>query len=308
MDLRGSDLPLLVSLDALMTERNVTKASERLRISQSTLSGHLARLRELFQDPLLVPSETGRGMVPTDRALKIQSRLSDALALLKGAISAPLEFDPNRSERTFTVATNDGVFTILGLDVMAEIVQVANPKLRIAIVPASDANLVERMSRGEIDLFLGDLERMPDTLKARALFSDDFMLAQRRGHPRGLASPTVDEYCELTHVIVSSQGNFSTPVDGLLSTLGRTRNVLAAVPGYNQVALVLSQTDAVATLPRQLLRRYTDFVDLLDLPFTVPPFRLGMGWHPRAQDDVASGWLRACFVRSSGSKADAPLR
>ena len=308
MDMKRADLPLLLSLDALLTELNVTRAASRMHVSQPTLSGHLSRLREMFQDLLLVPSETGRGMVPTARASALQPRLAQALAMLRDAVAEPLDFDPIRSSRTFVVAANDSVFTILGLDVMAQVLRYRNPTLRMAVVPASDMNLVERMARGEVDLFLGDVAKIPETLKARFLMSDDFALAQRRSHPRGLQAPDLDEYCDLAHVVVSAQADFSTPVDDVLATLERRRNVAAAVPSYNQVALVLSQTEGVATLPRQLLQRYEGLVDLIELPFSMPQFRLAMAWHPRSQDDKATAWLRDCFLKIRGPAAtEAPV-
>jgi DNA-binding transcriptional LysR family regulator len=170
----------------------------------------------------------------------------------------------------------------------------------MAVVPAYDAGLVERMARGEVDLFLGDIDKVPESLKARFLLSDDFMLAQRRGHPRGAVAPDLAEYCSLRHVVVSSRAELSTPVDAVLAKLGVRRNVVAAVPSYNQVALVLSETEGVTTLPRRLLQRYAGLVDLIALPFEVPPFRLAMAWHPRAQSDPACVWLRACFLEGLG--------
>lgn len=304
MDMKRADLPLLISLDVLLTERNVTRAAIRMNISQSTLSGHLGRLREMFGDPLLVPSETGRGMVPTERAVSLQLKLALALASLRDAVGEPLAFDPATSTRTFVVAANDSVFTILALDVMAEVMRQGNSGLRMAVIPTSDNKLVERMAKGEVDLFLGDIAKMPDTLKARFLLSDDFVLAQRRGHPRGLSAPHLNEYCQLSHVVVSSRADFSTPVDDILTAMSRRRNVIATVPSYNQVALVLTQTDGVASLPRRLLKRYTEFVDLLDLPFSMPPFRLAMAWHPRAQEDPGAVWLRDCFVRTNLAAVD----
>jgi DNA-binding transcriptional LysR family regulator len=300
MNMKRADLPLLLSLDALLTELNVTKAASRMRVSQPTLSGHLSRLREVFQDPLLVASETGRGMVPTERALALQPRLAQALAILREVVTEPLEFDPVQSSRTFVVAANDTVFTILGVDVMAEVMRHGNPALRMAVVPTSNVDLVERMARGEIDLYVCDIAKMPETLKARPLLSADFALAQRRSHPRGLEAPDLDEYCSLTHLIVSERADLSTRVDDMLLTLGRRRSVGGAVPSYSQVALLISQTDAVATLPRPLLRRYESLVDLVELPFNMPLFRLAIAWHPRAQKDKAVAWLRDCFLRAQG--------
>ena len=210
MDMKRSDLHLLISLDTLLDELNVTRAAQRMHISQSTLSGHLSRLREIFRDPLLVPSETGRGMVPTEKAIALHSRLTDALAVLRDAVSQPDHFDPAASGRTFTIAANDSVFTILALDVMSMLMRYDNPKLRMAVVPPDEVGIVERMARGEIDLFLGDIERVPATLKAKFLREDHFVLAQRRDHPRGLAAPGLAEYCALSHVVVSSRAEFVT--------------------------------------------------------------------------------------------------
>ena len=119
---------------------------------------------------------------------------------------------------------------------------------------------------------------------------------QRR--PRGIQPATLDEYCALRHVMVSQRAAFHSPIDEVLAGLQRSRQVVAVVPSYNQVALVLTHTECVATLPSQLLERYADTLDILPLPFEVPHFNLAMAWHPRAQHDDALRWLRDSFLEA----------
>lgn len=299
MDIKRSDLPLLTSLEALLDELNVTRAARRLNISQPALSGQLAKLRELFSDPLLVPAESGRGMVATERALALKPRLSEALRQLQIAVRDAESFEPARARRTFVIATNDSVFTILGVTVLGRILAVGNPALRVSFVSSSDDKLTERMERGEVDLFLGDVGKVPEALKSRFLLSDRFEMAQRVGHPRGVLPATLDEYCTLSHVLVSQLGQFHSHIDDVLAAASRSRTVAVTVPSYNQVALVLTHTDCVATLPSRLLNRYRNLLEILPAPVAVPEFNLAMAWHNRAQSDIGHKWIRQLFLDSA---------
>ncbi|MET0401913.1 MAG: LysR family transcriptional regulator [Cystobacter sp.] len=299
MDIRRSDLPLLISLDVLLEELNVTRAARRLSVSQPALSAQLGRLRELFKDPLLVPSEGGRGMVPTPRALELQSALHRALLDLQSAVSQREDFNPQEEQRHFVIALNDNIFTIIGLGVAREVLEAAGPGIRISFVPALEEKLTQRMERGEIDLYVGMTSKMPDVLKSRHLLTDDFRFAQRKGHPRGTSAPTLDDYCQLSHVMVSQDGGLRSSIDDVLAAKGRSRRVAITVPNYNQVSLVLADTDCVATLPSRLLQRYAPDLDILPAPFALEPFDLAMGWHSRAQHDPAHQWLREHFARAA---------
>lgn len=296
MDMKRSDLPLLISLDALLDTLNVTRAARRLSISQPALSGQLSRLRELFEDPLLVPSEQGRGMAPTPRALEIQPRLSQALITLRSAVSTQSEFDPATAQRTFVVATNDSVFTIIGVAALSTMLAQEAPGLRISFVSPPRDDLIARLERGEIDLYIGAFEKVPEALKARFLLRDGFRMAQGKHHERGTRNASLDDYCNLRHIMVSQEGNFSSPVDDALAALSKTRKVVVTVSSYNQVALVLSSTHCVATLPSRLLQKYSALLDILPLPFTMPPFEIAMAWHPSAQHDAGHQWLRDQFA------------
>jgi DNA-binding transcriptional LysR family regulator len=296
MNINRSDFPLLVSLDILLEERNVTKAAKRLNVSQPALSTQLSKLRDIFDDRLLVPSDNGRGMVPTERGLEVQERLRISLDGLKDALQHQNYFDPKTSKRKFVIAANDSVFTILGLTVMAEVLKQNNPNLQMSVIPPYEQYLNERMAQGEIDLYIGDMNKMPDSLKMRYLMKDRFLMAQRKEHPRGISKPLLADYCKLSHVVVSQKGDFVTSIDHILASLTCQRNVVVSVSSYNQVVLVLSNSDCVATLPSQLLNRYESSLELIDVPFDIPTFELAMAWHPRVHEDASNVWLRKQFI------------
>lgn len=299
MDIRRADLPLLISLDVLLEELNVTRAAKRLNLSQSTLSGQLARLRDVFADPLLIPAENGRGMVATEYALALEPKLHRALLELQGAVAAVADFDPSTSQRTFVVAINDNAFSIIGLPVAQIILDQNGSGLRASYMAPDLASLSGRMERGEVDIYVGAARTLPETLKQRPLITDEFRMAQRKGHPRGTGPLDLTMYCGLEHVLVSTDGEFRSPIDDRLAEIGVQRRIVLTVSGYNQVPLLLSGTDSVATLPSRLLNRYADQLDIFDLPFQYPHFTLSMAWHPRAQDDSAHRWLRESFIAAA---------
>jgi len=297
MDIRRSDLPLLLSLDVLLEELNVTRAARRLRMSQPALSAQLARLRELFRDPLLIPSEAGRGMTPTPRALELRPVLHQALLDLQSAVVNRVDFNPLEARRRFTIALNDNFFTTIGVSLARDVLALGGPGLGLAFITPNEEHLTSRMERGEVDLYVGLATRMPEALKSRALITDEFRFAQRKGHPRGPRAPTLEEYCQLSHVMVSRDGGFHSTVDDVLAERDRKRRVAITVPNYSQVALVLADTDCVATLPSGLLQRHAASLDILALPFPMPSVELAMAWHARAQHDPAHRWLREHFIR-----------
>ena len=292
MDIRPGDLPLLVSLNALLEETNVTRAAARLHVSQPALSAQLARLRELFDDPLLVPSETGRGMVPTARALAIKGPLQEALRQLENAISDPGTFDPRRAERTFVVAADDNAVTMFGVELIRQMEQSGGPGLRVSFCEPQLESIVARMERGELDLLLGAAQSIPAPLKSVPVSTERYYMAQRKGHPRGKRAPTLKQYCALGHVLVSVKGDFRSFLDERIEALGQRRRVAVTVPHYNLVPTILANTDYVCTLPIRFLKRFADQLDIFALPLELPEFAISMAWHPRSDNDAAHRWLR----------------
>lgn len=296
-DLARIDLNLLVSLDALLRERNVSRAAERLRLSQPALSAQLAKLRRVLGDPLLVPSDGGRGMTPTPRALDLAVPLRDALQHLSDLVLSTAPFDPLVAQRTFRIAASDNAVITIGLPLLERCRLRAGPGVRIAFSPPDAARIAAQMERGEIDLLIGSERMVPPNMKARPLVTEHFVMTQRKRHPRGKAPPSLDEYCALPHLLVStSGGSFHGYMDEQLEKLGRHRHVALSIQQFTLAPAILQATDLVCTLPSRLAQRYGRVIDALELPFRAEGFTLSLAWHPRSHRDSASTWLRGMLV------------
>lgn len=293
MDINKIDLNLLVSLNILIEEANVTRAAARLGVSQPGLSAQLARLRELFGDPLLVPSETGRGMLPTVRALELREPLYAALKDLETVLRRPSKFDPRSDTRTFSIAASDNATIVLGLALIERLRSSAGPGIRVAFQNIRNDLIGAQLERGDIDILIGSEKIVPTAMKARKLYDERFMHVQRKGHPRGMAQLDLDTYCSLEQVLIStSGGSFYGFIDEQLEKLGYRSNVVLSVHQFMLAPMIVECTDIVATIPERLAKRFADKLDIFELPFAAQGFSLYAAWHPRSQADPAHVWLR----------------
>ncbi|WP_285405064.1 LysR family transcriptional regulator [Luteibacter sp. ME-Dv--P-043b] len=287
--LRRLDLNLLVTLDALLVEHSVTRAAVRLHLSQPSVSVQLARLREIFGDPLLLPGP--RGMRPTARADEVREPLRLALAALEQAVAPARPFDPARSDRTWRIAAFDySEFTVL-LPALAELRAMA-PAMRLAVMQSAPAQVARRAEQGDIDLaFLIGSEASPD-LRCRPLFTERYVLAGRADHPQLKRRPTLAQFCKLDQVIVSPDGGgFQGATDAVLAERGMHRRVVLSVPHFLFMSAVLASTDLVAMVPSRLVRGNA-MLRVVEPPVDVPGFDMLMLWPERVHRDPGHQWLR----------------
>ncbi|MEW6343930.1 MAG: LysR family transcriptional regulator [Pseudomonadota bacterium] len=294
-NLRRLDLNLLVTLDVLLSEHNVTRAAERLNFSQPSVSVHLAKLRDIFGDPLLLPGP--RGMRPTARAEALREPLRQALEALERTVSPERPFDPATATNTWRVAAADyGESTIL-LPALASLRSVA-PGTRLGVVEMFPARIARQAERGEIDLAFHTSEGAPEGLHRRVLFAERYVLAGRADHPRLKRRPTLAQFCALDHVIVSQEGaGFHGVTDEALAHAGLSRRVVLSVPHFLFMKSVLASTDLVAMLPSRLARN-TPALRVVEAPVEVPGYEMAMLWHGRSHRDPAHRWLRE-FIADS---------
>lgn len=288
-NLRRLDLNLLVTLDVLLAEHNVTRAAQRLNFSQPSVSVHLAKLRDIFGDPLLLPGP--RGMRPTARADELREPLRQALEALERAVSPATPFDPAVASHTWRVAAADyGESTVL-LPALAGL-RSAAPGTRLAVVQLVPSRIAKQAEQGEIDLALHASEEAPPGMRRRVLFAERYVLVGRAGHPRLRTPPTREQFCELDQVIVSPDGGgFSGITDTLLAEAGLARRVVLSVPHFLFVISVLASTDLVAMLPSRLVRN-SSALQVVEPPVVVPGYEMAMLWHERSHRDPAHRWLR----------------
>lgn len=273
-------------------EANVTRAAVRLSISQPALSAQLARLRLLIGDPLLVPSETGRGMVATTHAIALRHRLHAALEDLRAAVRPPSLFDPLIETRTFTIAATDYAAIVLGLALVERLLAGAGPGIRIRIRDLQ-ATSNEALERGDVDLLIGADKDQTEVMPVSKLLDERYVMIQRKGHPRGTHPLDLGGYCLLKHVLVSPfDGDLRGLIDEQLAQLGHHRDVVLAVHQFALAPMIVERGDFVSTLPERLARRFADRVDLFELPFPAREFSLFTTWHPRSHQDQGHVWLR----------------
>lgn len=299
MNILTFDLNLLRVLDALLRERNVSRAAERLSLSQPAVSNALGRLRDLLDDPLLV--RVGRSMQPTPRALTLETPIRDALQRIEQSLGEGAPFDPASSRQRFRIAVTDYVELILMprlLDLLAE----RAPGLRIDIQHLSPSLPAEALDKGELDLVLGRFEQVPARFCSQRWLSETLQLVARREHPQLAAGLALDGFLGLRHLWVHG-GQTRGMVDQWLGEQGLARTIVYTTPNYLQAAHIVASSELVAVLPSRLAHYFAGLLPLQlhALPFEVGPFHLDIVSLGLRQRDAALQWLIEQIVVLGGN-------
>lgn len=290
MDTKNLDLGLLVTLEALLAEGNVTRAARRLNLSQPALSARLARLRDALGDPLLIPAQ--RGMVLTQRAVELRQPLHEALDGVRRVVASGMPSDPATMEAILVIAASDYVqFALLSRFSVA--LRTEAPRVRIAWRALDVLALAMQLERGEVDLALTSPDHAPAAMRQRQLFREEYVVIARQGHPAVQGCLSLDVFCALEHVVVSPQGGgFSGPTDAALEAIGRRRIVTLSTAGFLIVPEVVSRSDMIALIPRRIADGWSDRVQAVEPPLAIPGFAIASVWHDRATYHPAQRWLR----------------
>ena len=300
-----SDLAALVTLHALLEESSVTRAARRVGLSTPAVSHALARLRERFNDPLLV--RAGRVMVLTPLAQSLRGPVSAAMEQAARVFEAPHPFDPATLDRELTLSVTDYMMQIAGLRFAQRVRELA-PGLRLRFIPNSTEDAT-RLRRGQTDLAVGIYGALPPELRARALLADRFVCAVRHDHPQVGQALTLAQYVSLGHVQIAPRGQPGGYIDEALAALGHSRRVVRAVPFFQTAMQLVAASDDVLTISERLARQQAGALGLrlLEPPLTLKPYALSMVWHPRFDGDEAHRWARERLIESCEPSQSAPM-
>ncbi len=284
------NMELIRVLDAMLMDLNVSKAAERLGLSQSGMSHALARLRRELDDPLFV--KVAAGMAPTPRALELAPLVGAAMSAAR-AIYAPVDtFRPQHLERTFSVILTDLGETVFLPPILARLAAEA-PLCSVRSLQISPDKVLAALESGEADLALGHLRWQPEGLRQQPLFKEPLRCVGRRGHPRLRPGWSMADYFDCAHVVVSLSGDLSDAYDHVPGSIRVKRRVVATTPHWLAVPKLLQGTDYVATVPSPLAESMAlDGYEAVEPPFSLVPFDLRQYWHPRFHTDPVLQWFR----------------
>jgi LysR family nod box-dependent transcriptional activator len=290
------DLNLLVALDALLTERNITLAGQRLHLSQSAMSSGLARLRDYFGDELLV--QVGRKMQPTPLGESMVEPLRRILKEIRSSIVAKPGFDPSTSQRVFSIMMSDYAASVLMTRVARSAAEIA-PNVTFELLSNNVVAPMDVLERGDVDLLVMPEQALTGDHPKLPLFVDDYVVMAWSGNQAIGESLSLDEYVTLGHVVLQfSRGRVPTVDEWVLKQLGHARRVEIIAMNFNMLAQFVVGTKRIATLQRRLATYYARIlpIKLLEPPMKLPSLTQCVHWNQAFDNDPGSVWLRGLLV------------
>jgi DNA-binding transcriptional LysR family regulator len=308
MNLAKIDLNLLVYLDVLLRERNVTKAAQQLHITQPAMSNGLKRLRDLLKDPVLV--RTSGGMEPTERALELRPVIRNILLSLEETLQPVKEFDANTSDRVFRIMVSDYAASSI-LPIVFQKLESLSPNISLDIMTPSDVSFHD-VENGKVDLAINRFEELPQSFHQKMLWRDPFSVMTKATHPI-IRKFSLEAYLKAQHIWVSKTGYGigvgMDPkdvqklgwVDEALAGLGKKRNIRVFTRNYHIAMDLAAQQELLVTLPTRAahFHRGDPRFAIVDPPFHIPPVELKMIWSPLLHHDASHQWFRKVIVEAA---------
>lgn len=300
MRFHNLDLNLLVCLDALLDEKSVSKAANRVFLSQSAMSDALARMRDYFGDELLV--QVGKTMLPTPLARSLVQPVRDVLMQIRAIASTSVKFDPKTSHRKITVMASDYVVSVLLRKVIARVWEQA-PGMQIEFM-ALTSEFQRQFDRGDLEFLIMPEGYASEDHPSEPLYDERYTCVVWSKNLRVGKKVSFQQYLEMGHVCVNMGGwRIPTYESWFLKRFGNTRRVEVVVPTFGTALKLVSGTNRIATVHRRHAQMYAKQYSLrmIEPPFEIPPLKERMQWHKYLDRDPALIWFRN-LVKSVAAK------
>ncbi|MCA0243473.1 MAG: LysR family transcriptional regulator [Proteobacteria bacterium] len=297
MRLNRLDLNLLIALDALLMERSVTRAAERLKLTPSALSSALSRLREYFDDELLV--QVGRKMEPTPRAEGLHDAVRDVLVRIDSTIAIQPDFDPAASDRSFRVCLSDYSQMVLVPHLLALCAQ-ARATVRFEFLPQV-SNPARTLERGEADLLVIPWGFLSPDHPKEVLYHEEFVCLVGKGSALASGAFTLERYLAAGHVVMQPPDGAGDSFEAWsLQRHGVARRIAVTTYGFAAVPALVSGSELVATIHSRLAHRFAGMLPLAirKPPISIEPMQQAMQWHRHRTKDPGLAWLRDTLRRA----------
>jgi len=298
------DIKLLNLFIVLLNERSVSNTAERLAMTQPAVSLALARLRELFHDPLLLRS--GRRMTPTNRALQIETSVQNILLEYNALTDPPVAFDPSKSTRIFVITAPEHVELRLISNLLTQIRKLA-PRVQLEVKAPNPERSFELLENGEVDLRLAWLINPNVALRSLQCFQDKMVCIAKIDHTRIKEHLTLQDFLAIPHArTLGARGNTTNRViDETLHRLGKKIPMSFQMQNFATVASAVSATDMIAIIPNSLAVKFSRqfALQIVDPPIRLPRIKYAAYWHERSQNDTGHQWLRHLIVKVAKESA-----
>ncbi|MEM6988836.1 MAG: LysR family transcriptional regulator [Myxococcota bacterium] len=296
-DVTGINANLLVALDTLLEAGSVTEAAHRLRMTQSGMSNVLAKLRDLFGDPLLV--RQGRGLVPTAAAIRIRGPLRRSVAGLQQVLTSAETFDPRTAAFRARIKASEFALSLL-LPRLLNLLDERAPAARVELLRGDHYQDFRGLASGEFDAYVGFCDTVPSGHFEEPLLDEHLVCVCRPDHPVVKGRLTLTRYLKCEHVVVSDTAETTTAIDTALAERGQSRRVKLAVPHFLLLPALVAGTDLLgATNSRSAAEAAGRYgLEVHPLPVSVPAGTLSVVWHGRTHADPAHEWFRSLLAEA----------
>lgn len=297
-ELRRLDLTLLLVFLGLLRHRKATDVATELGLTQSGVSQALKRLRDIFSDELFL--RRPHGMEPTATAFALEGPIASAVDALRGALGAARQFDPASAEGIIRIAALDSEQAVV-IPQLATRLRQAAPGLALSVLPLGRAAALDALIEGRVDLALGFVWNLPETILSSHLYEERYRVVGLPGSLPNAPVVTMEDYLTADHILVSLEGDMRGIVDKELQSIGKTRRVTLAISAFLPALAAASATGALVTLPSRIADTFAAAFGLVvaEPPLQIRNFTISTLWHRRSNGDPRLGWMRSLLQETA---------